>query len=135
MDFHRNDGISIMSDYQDTHDCSLRATAGDAQAQFILAECYAKGEGVQQSSRNAAYWYARAAGQGHVQAQQELARSRKEGEGAADAAAQRRAEVVLASDGARWCLGATQPEGNSSCLAVTGRRPDWDSPIGAGRMR
>ncbi|CAG9202778.1 MULTISPECIES: tetratricopeptide repeat protein [Burkholderia cepacia complex] len=81
MGFHLNNGISIMSDYQDAHDLSLRATAGDAQAQFVLAERYANGEGVQQSSRNATYWYARAAAQGHVQAQKEQARCRDEGEG------------------------------------------------------
>lgn len=71
-----------MSDNQDAHDLSLRATAGDAQAQFNLAERCASGEGVQQSSRNAAYWYARAAAQGHVQAQRALGRCREGGKGA-----------------------------------------------------
>ncbi|KAE8753402.1 hypothetical protein FSO04_45390 [Paraburkholderia madseniana] len=56
-----------MSDHLDTHDLSLLATAGDATAQFNLAVRYADGEGVQQSCRHAAYWYARAAHQGHVQ--------------------------------------------------------------------
>lgn len=80
MGFHLNNGTSIMSGYQDAHDLSLRATAGDAQAQINLAERYANGEGVQQSSRNAAYWYARAADQGHMQAQRELARCQVEDE-------------------------------------------------------
>lgn len=68
-----------MSDHLDTHDLSLLATAGDATAQFCLAQRYTGGEGVQQSSRNAAYWYARAADQGHVQAQRELARCLEDG--------------------------------------------------------
>ena len=37
------------------------AERGDANAQFILGECYSKGEGVKKDYERAAYWYRKAA--------------------------------------------------------------------------
>ncbi len=42
-----------------------KAEQGDAEAQFLLGECYEGGEGVKSSLEKARYWYAKAAEQGH----------------------------------------------------------------------
>lgn len=45
------------------------AEAGDADAQFALAEAYHKGEGVTQNNAEAAKWYEKSANRGNVDAQ------------------------------------------------------------------
>ena len=49
------------------------AVKGDAQAQFYLGVSYQKGWGVIADSAKAAQWYRRAAEQGHLKAQHNLA--------------------------------------------------------------
>ena len=46
-----------------------KAKKGDAQAQYNVALCYEKGEGVEQDHTQAAHWYTKAAEQGHAEAQ------------------------------------------------------------------
>ena len=48
------------------------ANLGNAQAQFMLGNCYSKGIGMAQNHQLAVYWYQRAAEQGHADAQGEL---------------------------------------------------------------
>ncbi len=48
------------------------AEQGDAQAQFNLGNCYAKGEGVNKNLKETAYWFRKAAEQGQVKAQEAL---------------------------------------------------------------
>ena len=59
---------------------AAQAQAGDANSQFIFAECYNSGNGVTLSSGKAFHWYLQAAEQGHVQAQNEVAVSYFRGE-------------------------------------------------------
>ena len=49
------------------------AEQGNVDAQFILGECYSKGEGVKQDYEQAAYWYRKAAEQGVTAPQGNLA--------------------------------------------------------------
>jgi TPR repeat protein len=49
-----------------------KANQGDTNAQFNLALLYYHGVGTPQDSKQAVYWYTKAAEQGHVQAQYEL---------------------------------------------------------------
>ena len=49
-----------------------KATAGDAQSEFLVAQAYAQGAGVVQDYAQAAVWYQKAAGQGVAQAQYAL---------------------------------------------------------------
>jgi TPR repeat protein len=51
-----------------------KANQGDAGAQFILGLLYYRGLGTQQDTKQAVYWYTKAAEQGHVQAQYKLGR-------------------------------------------------------------
>lgn len=57
------------------------AEAGEAEAQFYLGTLYYHGEGVPQSTADAARWYRRAADQGHAAAQHNLGVMRYAGEG------------------------------------------------------
>lgn len=50
-------------------DIKTRAGKGDADAQFNLALCYRKGEGVEKDERKAVKWFLKAAERNHVQAQ------------------------------------------------------------------
>ena len=50
-----------------------KANQGDAQAQFNLALLYYHGLGTPHDSKQAVYWYTKAAEQGHVNAQYSLA--------------------------------------------------------------
>ncbi len=49
-----------------------KATAGDAQSQFLVGEAYAQGKGVAQDATQAAAWFQKAAEQGLAQAQFQL---------------------------------------------------------------
>jgi hypothetical protein len=49
-----------------------QATAGDANAQFELAEIYYKGEGVMKNYDTAFVWFEKAANQGHVESQHQM---------------------------------------------------------------
>ena len=49
--------------------CKRRAERGDAQAQFLLGECYADGFGVEKDMAKAVDWYRKAAEQGFADAQ------------------------------------------------------------------
>lgn len=57
------------------------AEEGDAEAQFYLGALYYHGEGVPQSTAEAARWYRRAADQGHAAAQHNLGVMHYTGEG------------------------------------------------------
>jgi hypothetical protein len=58
------------------------AAAGDAEAQFSLAEAHEEGnEGLSRSATEAAVWYRRAAEQGHLKAQLALAQLYNQGKG------------------------------------------------------
>lgn len=45
------------------------AERGDANAQYELARCYHRGEGIERDKDLACYWYFKAAMEGHVKAQ------------------------------------------------------------------
>jgi TPR repeat protein len=62
-------------------DLTARAESADAEAQFSLAQMYAKGEGVTKDDVVAAQWYSKAADLGHVEAKFELGRSYNGGRG------------------------------------------------------
>ena len=49
-----------------------RATAGDANAQFELAEIYYKGNGVMKNYDTAFVWFEKAANQGHAESQHQM---------------------------------------------------------------
>ncbi len=51
-----------------------KANQGGADAQFTLGLLYKRGAGTLQDTKQAVYWYTKAAEQGHVQAQYELGR-------------------------------------------------------------
>ena len=57
------------------------AEMGDANAQYILARFYARGEGVPQDYAEAVRWYRKAAEQGSVRAQASLGLMYAKGEG------------------------------------------------------
>lgn len=57
-----------------TPELKAAAEAGQARAQYKLAECYALGHGVDKSIESAKIWYEKAGSQGHVDAQYRLAR-------------------------------------------------------------
>ncbi len=61
------------SQAQSIEDLIARAEAGDADAQNDLGICYANGDGTPQDWRKAFYWYQKAAQQGHVYGQYNLA--------------------------------------------------------------
>ena len=69
---------------------ALLATAerGDADAQYNLAHCLHKGEGVAHDAAQAVVWYRKAAKQGHADAQNNLGVCLKKGVGVARDAAQ-----------------------------------------------
>lgn len=50
----------------------MSAEAGYVTAQFALAECYEKGDGVKKDKAEAQKWYAKAAEQGHMQAKDKI---------------------------------------------------------------
>ena len=54
-------------------DARLKAGKGNAEAQFNLGLCYAKGEGVPRDGAEAVKWYRKAAEQGHTAAQNNVA--------------------------------------------------------------
>ena len=54
---------------------------GDAEAQYKLAVCYGKGEGVAKDAAEAAKWYLKAAEKGHAQAQNALGACYQQGDG------------------------------------------------------
>ena len=58
----------------DINSIKKAAEQGDAQAQFNLGNCYAKGEGVNKNLKEAAYWYRKAAEQDLAEAQFTLGR-------------------------------------------------------------
>jgi hypothetical protein len=62
---------------------SVRRSAenDDAQAQFVLAQCYARGSGVAADSGEAFRWYQRAANHGHPRAHLQVGMCYAEGEG------------------------------------------------------
>ena len=64
----RNRGISAFQINQQ------KANQGGADAQFTLGLLYKRGAGTLQDTKQAVYWYTKAAEQGHVQAQYELGR-------------------------------------------------------------
>jgi hypothetical protein len=51
-----------------------KANQGDANSQFNLALLYENGAGTPQNTKQAVYWYTKAAEQGHVEAQYKLGR-------------------------------------------------------------
>jgi len=57
------------------------AKQGDAEAQYKLGVCYAKGEGVPQNKKEAVYWYRQSAEQGFAVAQLALGKSYLMGDG------------------------------------------------------
>lgn len=56
----------------DINSIKKAAEQGDAQAQFNLGNCYAKGEGVSKDLKEAVKWWCRAADQGHAKAKEAL---------------------------------------------------------------
>jgi hypothetical protein len=58
-----------------------KANQGDADAQFNLALFYFQGTGTPQDTKQAVYWYTKAAEQGHVNAQYYLGNIYNEGNG------------------------------------------------------
>lgn len=64
-------------------DCLEKAGQGDAEAQFNLGLCYAKGEGVEKDDSRAVTWYRKSAEHGYAEAQLNLARCYYGGEGVA----------------------------------------------------
>ena len=56
----------------DINSIKKAAEQGDAQAQFNLGNCYAKGEGVSKDLKEAVKWWCRAADQGNAKAQEAL---------------------------------------------------------------
>ena len=69
------------SQQREAKDFIEEAKEGVPEAQFNLALCYARGNGVEQSYSKAAYWYERAAMKGNDRAQFNLALSYYEGKG------------------------------------------------------
>ncbi len=74
------------------------AEHGDAEAQFELGRCYAKGNGVSKDMSEATKWYRKAAEQGHAGAQYSFGVCRKDGVGVP--------ENVY--EGAEWILKAAE---------------------------
>jgi len=60
-----------------------KAEKGDAQAQYILGNCYGNGLGVAKDKVEAVKWYRKAADQGHAKAQFNLGTCYRNGEGVA----------------------------------------------------
>jgi uncharacterized protein len=54
-------------------DTKVRAEQSDAEAQYLLGDMYAKGEGTPQDTKEAVRWYRASAEQGHAKAQFNLA--------------------------------------------------------------
>ena len=52
--------------------CSKSADLGSEKAQFIMGDCYEKGDGVERNLKRAKEWYAKAAKQGYKDAIQRL---------------------------------------------------------------
>ena len=96
-------------------DLRARAEAGDAEAQFILADMYGTGLGVPQDAAAAVAWYRRAAEQGHARAQYNLGVMHAEGLGvpqdAAAAVAWYRRAAELGDARAQYNLGGLYAEG------------------------
>lgn len=57
------------------------AKGGNIYAQYIIAQMYANGEGVDRDMREAAFWYAMAADRGHLKSQNNLANMYMDGFG------------------------------------------------------
>ena len=70
------------------------AHAGDAQAQFELAEKYYRGEDIQRNYNEALAWYHKAADQNHAEAQHQLLLVDMVGDGLSDRVRVRNGEVV-----------------------------------------
>lgn len=62
-------------------DLQKKAEAGDASAQFALAEAYDFGNGTAQSDKNALFWYCKSADQGFAAAQNSLGLMYRTGKG------------------------------------------------------
>ena len=96
-------------------DLRARAEAGDAEAQFILADMYGTGLGVPQDAAAAVAWYRRAAEQGHARAQYNLGVMHAEGRGvppdAAGAVAWYRRAAEQGHVRAQYNLGGLYAEG------------------------
>ena len=69
------------SQQREAKDFIEEAKEGVPEAQFNLALCYARGNGVEQSYSKAAYWYEKAANQNIVEAQFNLANYYENGKG------------------------------------------------------
>jgi TPR repeat protein len=65
-------GIGAVPLASDIPALQAKAQAGDADAEFQLAEAYRGGRGVPADPETAIMWYRRAAGQGHIRASEEL---------------------------------------------------------------
>jgi len=65
-------GIGAVPLASDIPALQARAQAGDADAEYQLAEAYRGGRGVPADPEMAIMWYRRAAGQGHIRASEEL---------------------------------------------------------------
>ena len=65
----QNNDVDIEKTVKTTH---LLAEQGEADAQYNLGNCYAFGDGVEQSYTEAVKWYKKAAEQGHEDAKKEL---------------------------------------------------------------
>ena len=66
-----------------TTELIMNAHNGNAEAQYQLAQCYetGKGYGISENQEEAIYWYRKAAGQGHAEAQFKLATIHENGTG------------------------------------------------------
>jgi len=75
--FERGDSLTALKEFR------ALAESNDARGQYGMGVMHDVGEGVSQSSEEAAKWYRLAAGQGHADAQNNLGVMYEEGEGVA----------------------------------------------------
>ncbi|MBP6437528.1 MAG: sel1 repeat family protein, partial [Paludibacteraceae bacterium] len=62
----------VFADQESFQETKIRATQGDARAQYNLGWMYDNGQGVTQSDSKAFEWYSKAAAQGNAKAQYNL---------------------------------------------------------------
>ena len=103
-------------DYGSAFRCFRQAAeTGDAYAQYNLALCYHKGEGVEKDLREAKMWYREAAEQGYVYAQYSLAEFCRCGDGGekdmSEAVKWYRAAAQQGHPGAQYSLGTCYANG------------------------
>ncbi|EMJ3296474.1 sel1 repeat family protein, partial [Acinetobacter baumannii] len=73
----------VFADQKSFQETEIRATQGNAKAQYNLGLMYDKGQGVTQSYAKAAEWYSKAADQGLADAQFNLGQMYRKGQGVA----------------------------------------------------